>query len=376
MRFEDILGDPSIKSYLKESIAKDRVAHAQLFVGEQGVGVLPMAIAYATELICFGKPEDSWLRCKHLTHPDMHFAFPVNTNSKVKKDPVSSMFMQEWKSFLQEQPYGSLYDWYKHIEIDGKQGNISVREAREIASALSLKSYEGGYKVMLIWNAEKMNIEASNHLLKLLEEPPAKTVFLLVVENENQLLDTIRSRCQIIRFSKLGSQAIQEYLMGRGISEQQARRVASRSNGNIHQALALIDASSDEKQFEKWFVFWVRSAFRAKGNKTVIQDLIQWSEELSQQGREVQKQFLLYCLEVFRQALLMNYNTSQIVDLQMEETRFDISKFAPFVHENNIFNIREVIEEALLYVERNVNSKMVFMNLSILLTRFLHIPRV
>lgn len=376
MNFENIVGNAPIISYLKNNIEHDRIAHAQLFIGQEGFGTLPMAIAYATEIICYKKDADSRKRCQQLTHPDLHFVFPVNKTQKVDKDPVSDLFYEEWKTFLYENPYADLYQWYKHIGIDSKQGNISVKEARDIASKLSLKSYEGGYKVMIIWHAEKMNTEASNHLLKLLEEPPQKTVFILVVENEEQLLDTVRSRCQITRLIKPSIQSIELFLQKKGIPEQRAKEIAARSNGNINRALSLIDnSSSDEIKFEQWFVFWVRTAFRAKGNKTVIHDLVQWSDDISSQGKEIQKQFLLYCMETFRQAMLVNYQLDQLTYLNMENTKFNIHKFAPFVHSDNITPIFKAIEKAITHIERNVNSKMIFTDLSIQLTRFLHTPQ-
>lgn len=374
MTFEDIIGYESIKKHLKSSVDAHRIAHAQLFVGAEGCGTLPMAIAYAHYILCT-ENEICLAKCRHFSHPDLHYIFPTATTNKVKKDPVSSLFAEPWKTFIEQQPYGSLFDWYMHLGIENKQGNISVHEAKEISAKLSLKAFEGGYKVMIIWMAEKMNTESSNKLLKLLEEPPAQTIFLLVVEDENAVLETIKSRCQILRFPPLGENAIKEALLKQGVSPAQAAKIALRSQGNYNKALTFLREDNEEDTFEKWFIQWVRTAFRAKGNKTAIHGLLQWSEEVAATGREVQKQFLMYCSEIFRQALLLNYQSGSLVYSQFKDPSFELQKFAPFIHGNNIALIHHQIEEAFLNIERNGNAKMIFTDLSIKLTRLLHTPK-
>ena len=185
MDFSEVIGQQNLKSHLKQSVKNGRIPHTQLFIGKAGAGILPMALAYAQEILCqvYNKDSPEYKVCaqkvSQLAHPDLHFIFPVNTNETIKKNPVSSMFYSEWREFVLQNPYGSLYNWYQHIGIEKKQGNISKNEAVEISKKLSLKAYEGGYKVMIIWIAEKMNIECSNKILKLVEEPPNKTVLLL-----------------------------------------------------------------------------------------------------------------------------------------------------------------------------------------------------
>lgn len=371
MTFSDILGYDAIKKYLKDSVDAQRIPHAQLFVGSEGSGTLPMAIAYASYILC--QNDDScMLKCSNLSHPDLHFVYPTSTNNKVKKDPISSSFLDDWRIFIKEQPYGSLFDWYLQLGIENKQGNISVHEAKEITSKLALKAFEGGFKVMIIWMAEKMNVESANKLLKLLEEPPQKTIFLLITEDEASILDTIRSRCQILRFPPLSENAIKQALMQKGVAESDATRYAVQAQGNFNKALQLLDETEEEDIFEKWFITWVRSAYRAKGNKSSIHGLLQWSEEIAATGREKQKQFLLYCMEVFRQAMLLNYGLGEFVYTVFKEPSFDLRKFAPFVHGNNIEQIHQRLEEALFHVERNGNAKIIFTDLSIKLTRLLH----
>ncbi|MEJ1221473.1 DNA polymerase III subunit [Sediminicola sp. 1XM1-17] len=379
MLFKDILGLPHIKKHLTLSADAGRIPHAQLFVGREGCGTLPMAMAYAQYIICSnaqgenaGGNDACNIKCNTLSHPDVHFAFPVSNSDKVKSHAVSNHYMEEWREFLKEQPYGNLFDWYRLIGIEKKQGMIGVDEALEVVKKLSLKSYEGGYKVMIIWMADKMNTSAANKLLKLIEEPPAKTVFILITEEEEQILQTIRSRCQILHFPPLAEDVIAQGLVEKGLSNDEALRIAHESDGNFNKALDLMNKDSEDLVFEKWFVQWVRSAFKAKGNKAAIHDLILWSEEVAKTGRETQKKFLLYCLAVMRQAMLSNYNVSELTYMKIHVEGFQLAKFAPFIHENNIIQITQELEDAIYHIERNGNSKIILTDLSIKLTRLLH----
>lgn len=378
MRFEDIVGQDFIKNHLITSANNGRIAHAQLFVGSCGRGILPMALAYARYLICTNKDQNPInarkceLQFDNFSHPDLHFSFPVATTDTVKKDAVSSFFLKEWRRFITYYPYGSLYDWHTVAGFEKKQAIINVRESQEIIKSLGLKSYDGGVKVMLIWMADKMNIDASNKLLKLIEEPPAKTVLILLAENIDAILDTIKSRCQILQFPPLGEQAIEQALCTKeNIQLTEAKRIAHQANGDYAQALNLLLREDDEVQFEIWFVDWVRTAFKAKGNKKAIIDLIQWSEIIAKLTRETQRNFLSFCVDFFRQAMLLNYKASELVFLQ-PQTQFDLAKFAPFVHGNNILEITKELEDASYHIERNGNAKIIITDLSIKLTRLLH----
>ncbi|HLV70852.1 MAG TPA: hypothetical protein VKY34_09095 [Xanthomarina sp.] len=380
MLFSDILGQEHIKNHLTQSAENGRVPHAQLFVGPEGSGTLPMAIAYAQFLLCKNSNGENTggnvacnLKFEHFSHPDLHFAFPVATNDKVKKHPVSNMFLEEWRELLSEQPYGNLFDWYKKLGVDNKQGQIGVDEATEIVKSLSLKAYEGGYKVMLIWMAEKMNTPAANKLLKLIEEPPNKTVFILIAEDEEQIINTILSRCQVLHFPPLTEEVIKEALVRNyNLDLTVATKIAHQANGNYNKACDLVYHDSEDTPFESWFIFWIRSAFKAKGNKSAIHDLISWSEDISKTGRETQKQFLQFCIVFFRQALLLNYQVDSLVYIETKTENFDLRKFAPFVHGNNILEINKELQDAIYHIERNGNSKIILTDLSIKLTRLLH----
>lgn len=374
MLFNQIIGQEHIKNHLKVSAENGRIPHAQLFVGKEGSGTLPMAIAYAQFLLCnfSDNVEICDLKCEKLQHPDLHFAFPVTSNEKVKKHPVSSLFLQEWRTFVATQPYGNLFNWLQHIGVEKKQGIIGVDEAEEIVKKLTLKSYEGGFKVMIIWMAEKMNIAAANKLLKLIEEPPQKTVFLLITENEEQLINTIKSRCQALHFPALSEQDISNALIvNHQISDNEASKIAHQAEGNFNKALHLVEDDSNDLVFEEWFVTWIRTAFKAKGNVAVVQQLIEWSETIAKTGRETQKRFLTYCLQFFRQSLLLNYKSDPLVFMETK-TGFDLSKFAPFVHAGNILAIEKELNDAIYHIERNGNGKIILLDLSMKLTRFLH----
>ena len=380
MLFSEILGQNHIKNHLTKSVDAGRIPHAQLFVGPEGSGTLPMAIAYAQYILCknvnsenTGGEDACNLKFKNISHPDLHFAFPVTTNDKVKRHPVSSHFLEEWRQLIDQQPYGNLFDWYKLLGVDNKQGQIGVDEALDVVKSLSLKSYEGGHKIMIIWMSEKMNTACANKLLKLIEEPPEKTVFILITEDEEQIISTIRSRCQALHFPPLSEAVIAEALVKKySIEMSVAAKIAQQANGNFNKACDLIYQDSEDIQFEKWFVIWVRSAFKAKGNKSAIHDLISWSEHIAKTGRETQKQFLHFCLNYFRQALMLNYKANELVYLEPKSPDFKLEKFAPFVHDNNIMEISNELQDAIYHIERNGNSKIILTDLSIKLTRLLH----
>lgn len=379
MHFSEIIGQEHLKNHLIKSADAGRIPHAQLFVGPEGTGTLAMAIAYAQHILC--KSSDSTndydqsclLKFNSLSHPDLHFVYPTVTTSTVKTKPKSVDYLLEWREFLKQNPYGSLFDWLNFLEAGNKQGEIRVDDAQEIVKLLSLKSFEGGYKIMIIWMADKMNIAASNKLLKLLEEPTDKTLFILIAESEEDILQTILSRCQILHFNALDENSIAEKLYNDfNIEQREAKKIAHQAQGNFNKALKLINADGEELAFEEWFVEWVRAAFRAKGNASAINDLLLWSEKIAALGRETQKKFLDFCIEMFRQALLLNYQTTSLVYMEPKVAKFKLENFAPFVNGNNIDAIFTELSDAIYHIERNGNAKIILTDLSIKLTRLIH----
>ncbi len=380
MLFSEILGQEHIKNHLTQSASSGRIPHAQLFVGPEGSGTLPMAIAYAQYILCSNQNGENTgentacnLKFDKIAHPDLHFAYPTVTTTEVKKSPKSIDFIVDWREFILQQPYGGLFDWYAILGVENKQGEIRVDDAQEILKSLSLKSYEGGHKIMIVWMADKLNISASNKLLKLLEEPPEKTIFILISENEEDIIQTIRSRCQILHFNGLSQAVIADALISReGIDPKQAQKIAHQAQGNYNKALHLLHDDSEEFPFEEWFVTWVRAAFKAKKDASAIQELILWSEKIAALGRESQKKFLEFCIEIFRQALMLNYEATDLVYFEPKVPKFKLENFAPFVNGNNIQDIYNEISEAMYHVERNGNAKIILTDLSIKLTRLIH----
>ena len=362
-----------------DSLAKNsRIANTYMLLGQEGVGKISIALAFINSILrsTLGSESDAARvatnKVSSLSHPDLHFSFPVNTNDKIKKDPVSNDFLEAWREMLFSSTYFNLHDWYKKIRIGNKQGIISAKEAEKISKKMSLKSYEGGYKFMVIWMVEKMNPSASNKLLKLLEEPPKKTVFLLLCENEAAVLKTIRSRCQKIEVDPIASEDIALGLKaGFETEELLAEEIATNAKGNYRAACLLVENQNAAEENAEDFVNWVRLAFRVKTSKKAVGELVSFSETMAKKSREDQKAFLKSSLSVFRKGLLFNYAVER-VGLGFG-SGFSLEKFAPFVHENNIIEIYDEVQSAYDNIERNGNSKIVFLDASIKLTRLLHI---
>jgi DNA polymerase-3 subunit delta' len=375
MTFEAIIGQSFLTTHLKQGIDSGRIPHAQLFVGKQGVGALPMAIAYADYLMTH---QDGGLNNMNpLTHPNIHYVYPVTTSDKVKSKPISTNYLTEWRSFIETNPYGSIHDWYDVVGVGNKQGAIGVEEANDMVSKMSLKAFNGGYKVMIVWMAEKMSTGCANKLLKLIEEPADKTVIILVTEDEEQLINTIRSRCQTVHLNLLSEDAIKNTLTStHNVEAGLAQNIAHQSEGSYRRALDLLGQEPVDLQFETWFIAWVRTAFQAKTNKQSINHLMAWSDEISKAGREIQKQFLDYSLRFFRQALLYNYGAKDLVFMVLNDKSFKFENFAPFIDASNITEISKEIELANYHIERNANAKIVLTDLSIKLTRLLPLKKL
>ena len=374
MLFRDIVGQEAVKVELVRSYKKGRVSHCQLFCGAKGSGSLPLAVAYARMVLCgevSGPDQSCDLKVSELKHPDLHFIYPVANTLEVKSKAISVNFLQQWRKFFHSNAYGSLYDWYLSIGIENKQGKIGADEVSDIVKKMSLKSYEGGWKVTIVWMAEKMNLSATNKLLKLIEEPPDKTLFLFVCEDASLLAETLISRCQIIRLKNLSLEKVSAELLSRGYSNEEARVASIKSLGNFNAALKFLNNSLNEKLFEEWFLSWVRSAFKVKKNKEAVLELISWSKALSKEGRETQKSFISFALELFRQALLKNYFLDSLTNFS-PSTDFNFNSFSEFITGKNIEEISSELEKAYYNIQSNGNSQMIFMDLSLKLTRLIH----
>ena len=365
MFFRDVIGQDEAKQRLIREAKEGKIAHARLFCGPEGIGKLPLAIAYARYLSCQNPGVDdacgtcpNCMKYNKLAHPDLHFVFPV---IKIKsKDTVSDDFLSEWRELLSQTPYFNLNIWLKEMGAENQQAQIYVKESDEIIRKLNLKSSQGGYKIMIIWLPEKMNVECSNKLLKLLEEPPSQTIFLLVSEEPEMLLTTIQSRTQ--RFNLYGieeKQIAQKLIQQYGILEQDAIDIAHLSEGNFLKALETIHLNEENQLFFEMFVSLMRLSYQRK-----IREMKQWSETMASMGRERQKQFLQYCQRMIRENFIYNFHVPSITFLNEEERHFS-SRFAPFVNERNVIGIMNELSEAQRHIEQNVNARMVFFDFSL-----------
>lgn len=370
MNWDNSYGHHKIKQKLKESIVNNRISHAQLFAGKNGWGTLKLAIEYAAEIMNSELGENAKKRVLELQHPDVHFSFPVITTPDNKK-PISADYLKGWRNFILEKPYASLNEWLVNLNAERKQGNINVTEAGEIIKFSSMRSYEGSYKIIIIWLAENMGLEASNKILKSLEEPGDKTIFLLVTENENILLPTIISRCQLVKLNRLSNDEVEQFLMDeKGLNRLEAEKISLGSNGDLN--LAIKNLETEDDSFDAYFVEWVRNAFRARKSPAALRDLIRWSNELSNWPKEKQRQFLIFCSEIFRQALMSNYQAKSLTYMNIKVDGFKWEGFSPYIHGANIEEILHEINQGVFHIERNANSKIVLLDLSIKLTRLIH----
>ncbi|MDO5654940.1 MAG: DNA polymerase III subunit delta' [Flavobacteriaceae bacterium] len=362
----------ALQTQLLQAISTGKISHALIFHGKCGYGTLPLALWYAEKLLCQGGNENCAHKVRSLQHADLNFVYPVATTEEVKKDPVSADFRNYWSKFVSENPYGDGFDWMQFIGGEKKQGIINVAQAKEILKTLSLRSYEGGYKIMMIWLPETMNADAANKLLKVLEEPPQKTVFLLISESPEKLLSTILSRCQLIKVPRLGRLEVEEILIQQFDAESNlAAQAAKNAKGDV--SLGLENLLFKSEVFEELFIQWVRAAFKAKKDVSALQEIFQWSQQIAGwNNREQQKKFLSFCIDIFRQALMQNYGLDDLVFNQIKSENFKWPGFVKFIHSANIEEILHEINLASMHIERNANAKIVFLDLGIKMTRLIH----
>jgi DNA polymerase III subunit delta' len=388
MKFSDVAGHSSLKNRLIRSVHENRVSHAQLFLGPEGSGKLALALAYAQYINCRNRtPEDSCGECPscrkygRLIHPDLHFIYPVNNTKEVEgKKPVSLDFIIPWREFLSSrQGYVTLPEWYDKIGIEKKQALINAEDADSINRTLAYKAYEAEYKVMVIWMVEKMNISAANKLLKILEEPPDKTLFLLIAEDQEQIIATVLSRTQLIRVPALKDAEIQEKLeISLQKTPSEAARIARLAAGNFAAALTLADEKADgqsapEADREKFILFrdWMRRCFTISSNLKDYDKLLDLIPRLVADGsREKQKEQLAYSLEMFRICLQYNTGNTHLVRLDGEELDF-VKNFSKYVSPSNIAYFDEEFNKAIFHIERNANAPVVLTDLSHLTARIL-----
>ena len=371
MRFSEIPGNQEIKQKLIQSVKTGRVSHTQLFLGEDGSASFPLAWAYAQYLSCQNKAEDSCGNCssclkfEKMVHPDVYWVFPVTTGKETH--PISDHFISEFRELFLKNPYSTESQWYTHLGTDNKQGFISVTEANDLIKKTSLKAYEGGYKFVLIWHAEKMHTSTANKLLKQLEEPPEKTIFILLTPQQELLLTTIISRVQITKVGHLSDFEIRNFLADKNIDVEALNQAVHLSEGNISEALRLSEGNKGYKENTNRFQQWMRLSYQAN-----ILGITDWVDQISKIGRERQKVFLQYALHMVRESLIRNFASIDLQRLKGEEQDFT-KKFSPFINENNAIELIEALEKAHYDIGRNASAKILFTDLSLKLVLLLRI---
>ncbi len=376
MELERIYGNEKVKEHLLDALKNSRIPHAQIFCGPEGSGTLPMALAYIKTIIQYikhGKWQDQPnssgnLKVEKLIHPDIHFSFPVNKTDNIKGlKLVSDDFIHLWREAVIEMPYMNLNAWYNHIGLLKTQGSISVNESSAIMKKLSLKPFESEYKFMVIWMAELINSAAANKLLKLLEEPPEKTIFILIAQSTEQILPTILSRCQLVQFSPIDSVSIKNAINSSyNLSEIQLNTITRLSEGNLNKAFELI---RNDKQIEfnhENFSQWMRFCF-----KKDLASIFKWLEKMNRENRENMKLFLQYGLHVFRESIILNYGGPELQRIEETENGF-INKFAKYVTAQNCQEFVSAFEDALFDIGRNCNAKIVLMDVSLIILTNIH----
>ncbi|MCZ2278284.1 MAG: DNA polymerase III subunit delta' [Bacteroidia bacterium] len=382
MRYIDIPGQETVKSRLRKSVNEKRVPHAQLLAGPEGSGQLPLALAYISHLSCENPSlEDSCGECRNckniakLVFPDLRFSVPLAALKN--KKPITSEFVTEWRNAVLENPYLTLNDWYEFLGFENKQGFISADESAELVKAIALKPAEGKFRFVIIWMAEKLRTEAANRLLKSLEEPEGKNIFILISAQPDSILSTILSRVQMIRIPPLTVEDIEATLRSRFEMDQLTlSRIALLSGGNLSEALALAGKKETLAPAENDFLGWMRLCFSlwasAKAGKDSFSKLVDWIDTMAVAGREQQKSFLLTGLEFIRQCLLKNYAGSSLV-IYNDTLVSNFSKFAPFINQSNYLEFEKLLSEAYHHIERNANPRILFLNLSLKINRLLNL---
>lgn len=370
MRFSEVVGQQKLKEKLLGSVTNGRVAHAQMLVGPSGAGSLPLALAYAQYLACKKRTEtdscgvcDSCIRYAKLEHPDLQLIFPKNKTQKVDHKNFSSKdFLPEWRKAVLTNPYLNLNEWLKGLGIDNKQGAINVDDSREILQNLSYKAYEADHRVVLIWLAEHMNTSAANKLLKILEEPPARTVFLLVAESTENMLQTILSRVQTHRLGRLSETEIARALTAEDVDADHVERLAHMADGNLNLARQLLQEQETVTATVQFFIHWMRACYAAD-----LEKLMDLNEEFNALGREQQKTLLEQSANILRKVLMYKTLPQTKTKLLREEVDF-VQKFARFIGLENSGEMLQALNDAHYHIERNANARIIFTDLSFTLS--------
>ena len=386
MFFRDVVGQKEVKERLIRSVKEERVSHALMLSGQEGSGAFNLAFAFAQYVSCRNRGEDdscgtcpSCHKYLKMIHPDLHFVFPVvpvkkgsrdsatqtgsnEEGAKKIKEPTSDDFIREWREFVLNRSYFTLNGWLSYLESEKSQGLIYTRESDLILRKLSLKSFEAEYKVMIIWLPERMHISCANKLLKLLEEPPAKTLFLLVTENEEQIIGTIRSRSQLIRVPAIDDESLRQALEAMdGVTSEMAEEAANLASGNYIKALECLYPDEDSAMFFARLQEMMRFAWGVRSDGGKVLELVRWAEDMAGLGRERQKNFFEFSLRLIREYFVMNLKNEALVRLNSKEREWGM-KFSPYINERNIIPVSREFEASYKHISMNGNPKIIFLD--------------
>lgn len=368
MRFSDIPGQESVKQRLRKTVHEHRVSHAQMFFGPGGAAKLPMALAYAQYINCNNRTETdscgacpSCLQFGKLAHPDLHFLYPVATTKEIDSKPMSTMFLSYWRKLVAEKKgFFTLKDWYEEIGIENKQGLINTDDCNDLIRKLSYTSYESEYKVMIIWMVEKIHLQGANKILKILEEPPDKTLFILITEQQEQILPTILSRTQLVKFPKYSDREIEEGLVYlTGCTVEEARNASFMAEGNLTEAINIIHEGESHNELFLKFRDWMRICW-----KQDIKAATDMADDLKSSGREYMKRFLMYALRIVRYCTLNNFNVTPFINIEGEEKKF-VTDFTKFINPSNVHLFQQEFNDAIYHVERNAHGSILFLDISL-----------
>jgi len=373
MNFSEVIGQDDVKSRLLTLIESGKMPHSLLLYGAPGCGKMALALALASHLLGENDVNNSKAASvkamlDRWEHPDLHFSYPVirPTGTTADHKMISDDFAKEWHLLLKKGPYFDMDTWLEHMNAANQQAIIFASESDNLTRKLNLKSSMGGYKVAIIWLPERMNVECANKLLKLLEEPPHQTLFIMVSEAPERLLETVRSRTQMIQVKRIDTAVLERALVEkRGLDDDTAHRVAQIANGSWLDAIRMLNADSEAKQFFNDFVSVMRASYRRD-----IREMKAWSERVATYGREKQKRMLLYFHRMFRENFMYNFKQSSLIHFTQDEEQF-AQKFAPFINEKNIVELYELVELNIRDLSQNANPKIVFFDFTLRVTMLL-----
>lgn len=372
MMFADVIGQEQVKQHLINTVRSSRVSHAQLFLGPPASGKLPLAIAYAQYINCRNRSETdscgvcpSCVKYAKMAHPDLHFIYPTAKARDIEK-PKSKDFIKDWRELIiDKKGYIQLPDWYEKIGIEKKQAIINVRDCDDIITTLNYKSYEAEYKVMIIWMVEKLFHAAAPKILKVLEEPPDKTLFVLVAESQENIINTILSRTQLVKFNPIEDDALQTALEKQGFDPVLVRDAIRVAGGNYNEAFSIASQPEAEGQNFTWFTSWMRICYRGKFN-----EMIEFVNDFARVNRDAQKAMLRYGLRLIRESLLQGFNQEKLTRMNKNESEFT-ARFHKFIHQRNIGLINDELNQVILHIDRNANPGVLFLDASIKLAQYL-----